>query len=97
MDLDTVKEHAQRHAEAMRDGDLRRAAEDLSESGKAGAPTVMSTMPRPIDSADVTAVSEDGDEVTAIIVYSGEGREVTVMSRWAEHGDRPMITDLRLL
>jgi hypothetical protein len=97
MDPDTVREHAQRHAEAMRDGDLRRAAADLSESGKASAPSVMAEMPKSIDSVDVTAVREDGGEVTAITVYSGEGRAVTVMSRWAEHGERPMITDLKIL
>lgn len=97
MDIDRIREHAQGHANAMLAGDLKRAAKDLSESGRAGAPAVMGEMPKSLESAEVTTVAEDGDEATAVIVYSGEGREVTVKSRWSEEGDRPTITELKLL
>jgi hypothetical protein len=97
MDSETVKRHAEAHARAMVDGDLKRASSDLTDSGRAGAPAVMGAMPTRIDSAEVTSVTEEGDATTAVIVYSGEGKEVSVLSRWAEHDGRPMITELKLL
>jgi hypothetical protein len=97
MDAETVTRHAEAHARAMVDGDLRQASSDLTESGRAGAGAVVGAMPRKIDSAEVTSVVTEADEITAVIVYSGEGKEVSVLSRWAEHDGRPMITELTLL
>jgi broad specificity phosphatase PhoE len=97
MDSETVTRHAEAHARAMVDGDLKRAGSDLTESGRAGAAAVMGAMPKRIDSAEVTSVATEADEKTAVIVYSGEGKEVSVLSRWAEHDGRPMITELKLL
>jgi hypothetical protein len=97
MNLDAVREHANRHAQAMVEGDLKRAAGDLAESGRSDAPSVMAAIPKSIDSATVAEVAAEGDEAVATIVYTGEGRDVSVESRWSEHGDRPMIVGLKLV
>jgi len=96
MDEAKVRQHAEGHAAAMADGDLRRAARDLSDTGKADAPSVMENLPKSIDSAEVTGVVLSGDEATATIVYRGEGREVAVESRWAEQEGEPMIVGLSI-
>jgi hypothetical protein len=97
VDLEKVRTQAQGHADAMVAGDLRRASGDLTDSGRAGAGEVMKAMPKSIDRAEVTAVTEEPDHATAVIVYTGEGREVSVLSRWSDDDDRPMITELKLL
>ena len=96
MDEATVRKHAEGHAAAMVDGDVRRAARDLTDTGKADAPAVMDKLPKSIESADVTDVVFAGDEATATILYRGQGREVAVESRWAEHEGAPMIVGLKL-
>jgi hypothetical protein len=96
MDEATVRKHAEGHAAAMVDGDVRRAARDLTDTGKADAPAVMEKLPKSIESAEVTAVVLTGDEATATILYRGGGREVAVESRWAEQEGAPMIFGLKL-
>jgi hypothetical protein len=97
VDQESVRKHAESHAQAMAAGDLRAASGDLTDSGKAAAPAVMGRMPKPLDSAEVTGVEVDGDEVVALILYSGGEEQVTVKSRWAEEGGRPMIVDLEVI
>src|SRR5918996_2541143 len=96
MDEAAVKERAEGHAAAMVEGDLRRAARSLSDTGKADAPSVMEKLPKSIESAQVTHISLTGDEALATIVYRGEGREVAVESRWAEEDGEPIIVGLSL-
>lgn len=96
MDEGVVRRHAQEHGQAMVAGDLRRAASDLTESGRAGAGAVMAALPKKIDAAEVVALEPSGQTYIARIRYQGEGRAVEVESVWQEHDGRPMITELRL-
>jgi hypothetical protein len=96
MDEAGVREHAEGHARAMADGDLRRASSDLTEEAKKTAPAVMAEMPRPITEARVSDVVVSGEDAVAIIVYSGDDKVTTVESRWADREGRPMITELTL-
>jgi hypothetical protein len=97
MEVATIRDRCQDHADAMVAGDLERAAEDLTDSGRADAAAVMKAIPRRLDSARVMNVSANGDEAVADIVYTGEGRDVTVRSTWAEIDGRPYITKLTLV
>jgi hypothetical protein len=96
MDEDVVRSHVQAHGEAMVAGDLRRAGADLTESGRAGAGTVMAALPKAIESAELVSLEPAGDCYLARIRYRGEGRQVEVRSRWEERDGRPMITELGL-
>jgi hypothetical protein len=84
MDERAVLERAEAHGEAMRTGDLARAALDLDEGARAQASEVMKALPRKIDSAEVGGSEADGDALVVEIVYAGEGRRTSVRSRWAE-------------
>ena len=96
MDEQKVREHAEGHAGAMQEGNLGRAAEDLSDEVKAKAGDVLREIPRNIDSAEVLGVSTEGDDYVADIRYSGEGKSTTVRSRWQERDGRPLIVDLSI-
>ena len=94
MDEAVVRERAQAHGEAVKAGDLRRAAVDLSDEAKADAPAVMDTLPRPVDAVEIVGVEDANDECVVRIRYSGR-HVVVVESRWAERDGRPMIVALR--
>ena len=97
MDENSVREHAEAHGQAVVDGDLRRAAGDLTDEAKQQAPNVMKQLPRPASGAAVTSVTASDDAFVAIIEYSGENHSATVESRWVDRGGRPMIEDMKVV
>ena len=97
MDEAVVREHAETHGQAMVDGDLRRAASDLTPDAQAEAPAVMREIPRSLDAAEILSVEgTDGGACVSRIRYSGEGKTVVVSARWEDVGGRPMIVALAL-
>lgn len=92
-----VRKHAEGHAQAMAQGDMARAALDLTEEARAKAPGVMKSVPREIDGAEVTTVAQAGALWIAHIVYRGEGRATTVASSWEDRDGKVMIIDLEVL
>ena len=96
MDENTVRDHAQAHADAVVAGDLRKASGDLTDNAKEQAPAVMKQLPRPTTSATIEAVTADGDEFVASIRYLGESDSHEVRSRWTEEAGRPMIKSFEL-
>ena len=97
MDESKVREHAQAHGQAMVDGDLRKAGSDLTPEVQAKAGDVMKDFPRKVETADVVSVEGAGEEFVVQARYSGEGKEVTVESRWAERDGTPKIVAMRVL
>ena len=97
MDENSIREHAQAHANAVREGDLGRAASDLTDEAKQNAPTVMKALPRPITSVSVEDVSPQNDAYVARILYVGDQSRATVASRWIESAGRPMIASLEIV
>lgn len=96
MDEEAVKAEAKAHANATVAGDLQTAGSSLTKEGAANAGAVMGVLPKELESAEIVEVAPAGDEWVAHIVYRGEGREVVVMSRWADRGGRPKIVDLEV-
>ena len=97
MDENTVREHAQAHADAVVAGDIKTAGNDLTTDAMQQAPDVMRALPRPTKSASVESVTSEGDTYVARILYSGEDNAAAVLSRWSEQEGRPMITNLELV
>ena len=94
MDEGDVRRHAEAHARAMVDGDLRRAASDLAPEAQKDAGSVMKKMPDPVTGAQIQEIVVDGDSVVARIFYAGGETELVVDSRWKERDGRPMIVSL---
>ena len=97
MDEQTVRTHAEQHGQALVDGDLRKAGGDLTPEAQAQAPDVMSNFPKKVETAEVVSLEVSGDEATVQALYKGEGKEVTVESRWAERDGRPKILDMKVV
>lgn len=92
-----ARRHAEAHARAVVDGDLRRAAGDLEGEAARQAPHVMARLPRPVVGAEVTSARAVGEEADVDIRYSGKSSATTVQARWAERGGRPKIVSLRVI
>ncbi len=97
MDEATVREHAEAHARAVKDGDLKSAGSDLTRESARQAPDVMGSIPSPVSSAEVKEIRQEGEDFVAVIVYSHEDVAATVESRWAERDGRPKITNLAVV
>ena len=97
MDEQTVRTHAEQHGDALVNGDLRRAGGDLTKEAQAQAPDVMSNFPKNVESAEVVSCDVQGEEAVVRALYKGEGKEVTVESRWADRDGRPKIVDMKVV
>ena len=97
MDEQTIRTHAEQHGAALIDGDLRRAGSDLTAEAQAQAPDVMSNFPKKVENAEVVSLDVEGEEAVVRAKYSGEGKDVTVESRWGERDGRPKILDMKVV
>lgn len=97
MDEQAVRTHAEAHGQAMVDGDIKRAGSDLTPEAQAQAPDVMSNFPRKVETAEVVSLDVQGEEAIVQARYSGEGKEVTVESRWGDRDGRPKILDMKVV
>ena len=97
MDEQAVRTHAEAHGNALIEGDLRKAGGDLTPEAQAQAPDVMSNFPRKVETAEVLSLDVQGEEAVVQARYSGEGKEVTVESRWGERDGRPKILDMKVV
>jgi hypothetical protein len=96
MDEALVQKHAEAHAAAMVDGDLKRAGSDLAPEAQREAGAVMKRMPDPLHSARIEEVATDGASTVTQILYSGTGAQLVVRARWEEREGRPMIVSLAI-
>jgi hypothetical protein len=91
MDESGTREHIQRHAQAVQDGDFDTVVGDLAEELKPQAPTIAQTLPQPVTKATVVSVDFGDEEAVALINYAGDTKEVTIRSHWRELDGRPTI------
>ncbi len=97
MDEGAVRTHAEEHGTAIVNGDLRKAGSDLTPEAQAQAPDVMANFPKRVESAEVVSLDVQGEEAVVRALYKGEGKEVTVESRWGERDGRPKILDMKVV
>ncbi|MDP9226226.1 MAG: hypothetical protein M3P18_20795 [Actinomycetota bacterium] len=98
MDASAVRRHAEAHAAANVEGDMSRAAGDLTSEARANIAPVARRLPRPITAAEVIVVEPEGaDRVITQIRYSGPSDDAIVESVWVEIDGRPMIAEARIV
>ena len=90
MDEATIRDHVQKHADAVVSGDIEAVTEDFTEEMRPQVPQIAGSLPQPITSAEVLSV-EPGDPSVAMIKYTGESGEVTIRSQWQDEDGRPRI------
>src|SRR5687767_13574940 len=97
MDEQSVRAHAEANGRALVDGHMRRAGGDLTPEAQAQGPEVMSKYAKKVESAEVVALDVEGEEAVVRALYKGEGKEVTVESRWGDRDGRPKILDMKVV
>ena len=97
MDEQAVRTHAEQHGQAIIEGNLRQAGSDLTPEAQAQAPDVMSNFPKKVETAEVVSLDVQGEEAVVQARYSGEGKDVTVESRWGERDGRLKILDMKVV
>ena len=91
MDEQTVRRHADAHADAVVRGDFDAVASDLVEEIRPSLAQVAPLLPQPVTSAGVTRLDHEGDHAVAQITYRGDDKQLVIESRWEERDGRPMI------
>lgn len=91
MDETTVRDHIQKHADAVVQGDMEAVTADFSTELRPQVPKIAQVLPLPVAEAEVLSV-DIGDPVSeAMIRYSGESGNVTIRTNWQDEGGRPVI------
>ena len=80
------RETIQAHADAVVAGDMDHVVADFVEQMRPQVPQIATVLPQPVESAEVLEVDEGGEGASALIRYSGGGKDVTIRSQWREEG-----------
>lgn len=91
MDDTSTRDHIQKHADAVVNGDMDAVIADFSEELRPQVPELAKALPLPVTSAEVLSVEVGDSETVAMIRYSGDSGEVTIRSQWQDQGGRPQI------
>ncbi|MGH2871326.1 MAG: hypothetical protein ACRDL5_02575 [Solirubrobacteraceae bacterium] len=91
MDEQQTRQAVQDHADAVVRGDIDHIVADFIEEMRSAVPEIARSLPAPVTVAEVRSLQVGDDESVAEISYTGEGRTVTVRSRWRDVGGRPQI------
>jgi hypothetical protein len=91
MDDAEIRNHVQKHADAVVRGDIDAVVADFSEELRPQVPQLVQAVPQPVTSAEVLSVDVGDQESVAEIRYSGERGNVTIRSHWRQIDGRPTI------
>jgi hypothetical protein len=91
MDETTIRDHVQKHADAIVEGDADAVAADFSEELRPQLAQITQGLPQPVTKAEVLSVEIGEPASVAMIRYSGSSDAVTIRSEWQDEGGRPVI------
>ena len=93
MDPQAVRERAEVFCEALRSGDMERAAESLSRELRANLGPFVAILPLPLTSAEVESVEVAGSGHVANLRLIGDEGEIVLQTRWKERDGQPTIVE----
>jgi hypothetical protein len=93
MDPQAVRERAQAYCEALIDGDMARAATELSRELQANLGPLVAILPLPLTEATVESVEVGGSGYVAMLRLVGETSEIELRTRWKDRDGRPTIVE----
>lgn len=88
---DAIRDHIQRHADAVVCGGMGAVAADFSDELRPQVPQIAETLGPPVTSTEVLSVEPDDLETVATIRYASDSDSVTIRSHWSDQGGRPVI------
>jgi hypothetical protein len=93
MDAQVVREHAESYCTALLDGDMTRAAEELSRELQANLGPLVAILPLPLTEATVVSVEVGGSGYVAMLRLVGESGEIEFRTRWKDRDGRPTLVE----
>ena len=93
MDAQVVREHAESYCTALLDGDMTRAAEELSRELQANLGPLVAILPLPLTEATVVSVEVGGSGYVAMLRLVGASGEIELQTRWKDRDGRPTVVE----
>ena len=91
MDARQMRDHIERHADAVVRGDTDAVAADFAEGLRPHVSEIAQVLPRPVTGAEVLSLDVGETESVAVTRYSGDTGDVMIRSRWQDEDGRPVI------
>ena len=93
MDEQSIREHAQDYADALRAGDIGQAAKAMSHELQQNMGPVVAMLPLPLTEATVESVDMTGKAYVAVLHLVGEEDAIRLETRWKERDGQPTIVE----
>ena len=93
MDVDAVRDRARAFAEALVEGDVGRATEDVSKELRQNLGEVLQLFPLPATEATIESVEQSGAGYNVVLRLVGESEEVQVQTRWKDRDGHPTMVE----
>jgi hypothetical protein len=93
MDEQSIREHAQDYADALRSGDIGEAAKAMSPELQRYMGPVVAMLPLPFTEATVESVDMTGKAYVAVLHLVGDEGAIRLETRWKERDGQPTIVE----
>jgi hypothetical protein len=93
VDVDAVRDRARAFAEALVEGDVGRATEDVSKELRQNLGEVIALFPLPALEATIESVDQSGAGYNVVLRLVGESEEVQVQTRWKDRDGQPTMVE----
>jgi hypothetical protein len=93
MDAQDVRSRAEAYCAALVEGDMARAAEDLSRELQANLGSIVAILPLPLIEATVESVEVGGSGYVAMLRLVGENGQIELQTRWKDRDGQPTIVE----
>ena len=93
MDEEAVREHVQALCDALENGDVGRAAQEMSNELQANLGPLVAMLPLPLTSAAVESVDMAGNGYLAVIHLVGDEGSIRLQTRWKERDGKPTMVE----
>jgi hypothetical protein len=93
MDPQAVQERAEAFCEALIDGDVTRAATQLSRELQSNLGQLVAILPLPLTAASVESVEVGHSGYVALLRLVGESGEIELETRWKDRDGQPTIVE----
>lgn len=94
MDEQTVRDHAGVYCQALLEGNVELASEELSDELRANLGQLVAMLPMPLSAATVELVERTGSGFRAVLHLVGESEETRLETRWKARDDRPVVVEV---
>ena len=91
MDEQSIREHAQAFADALRGGDIGEAAKAMSPELQRNMGPVVAMLPLPLTEATVESIEMTGTGYLAVLHLVGDEGAIRLETRWKERDGQPTI------